>query len=274
MLHTDAEHNNTSISHHVMHIQQFSVCNQTTTSELVIWVQSMHQSLFCFVGTGNQCEIQSTEPIVADLRNDHSFLSWHLSVATSIYPELTTITPTLSTYREPLMQPIALTHTEGVSDDGLCDPPNSKSAENMQFTTTSTTILIPCQTVTVIYSGIMEEHQHYYKALVLANEMLIIPPGCFATVRNEKNVIKAQYIYVICLTFDGGVENADRRKMRLRNGDINDSMNGTRLTVYNFTNLLCLTNTIMFSHCFAISRARSCKCESGGARYHAGQICW
>ncbi len=52
-----------------------------------------------------------------------------------------------------------------------------------------------------------------------------------------KTVIKSKYTYVLCLTFDGGVENACGRKMRLHHGN-EDSMNGTK-SALNISQISC-----------------------------------
>jgi hypothetical protein len=185
---------NTSASEYIMHIRPFTTIEDTTTSPLVIWVQSMHQSHFCLGGMGNQCHIQSTQSIKADLDDEHSFLSWHCSVASSFYPEFNVRNPTLTTYREPLAC------TEGGSDDGSCDSQNSESLEHMQLQTMSTTILIPCQTVTILFARILGEKRHYHSALVLANEMLIIPPQCIVIITSVNTAIERHYNYAVCLT--------------------------------------------------------------------------
>jgi len=199
---------NTSASEYLMHIRPFTTVDDNTTSPLVIWVQSIHQSHFCLRGMGNQRHIQSTEAITADLHDEHSFLSWHCSVATSFYPEFTFRNPTLTTYREPL------SCTEGGSDDGSCDSQNSESLEHMQLQTMSTTILIPCQTVTILFARILGEKRHYHSALVLANEMLIIPPQCIVIVTSVNTAIKRDYNYAICVTFDAEKLNANEHPMK------------------------------------------------------------
>jgi len=168
----------------------------------------MHQSHFCLGGMGNQCHIQSTQSIKADLDDEHSFLSWHCSVASSFFPEFTLCNPTLTTYREPLPCP------EGGSDDGSCDSQNSESLEHMQVTTMSTTILIPCQTVTILFGRILGEKRHYHSALVLATEMLIIPPQCIVIVTSVNTAIKRDYNYAICVTFDAEKLNANEHPMK------------------------------------------------------------
>lgn len=207
----NAQPSNTSVSEYLMHIRPFKTIDDTTTPPLLIWVQSMQQSHFCYGGIGNQCHIQSTETITADLHDKHSFLSWHCSVATSFYPELTLRNPTLTTYREPLPC------TEGGSDDGSCDSQNSEPLQHMQITTMSTTILIPCQTVKILFGRILDGKQHYRSALVLANEMLIIPPQCNVILTSVNTAIKPHYNYAICLTFD--VENVCHRILRALNAN-------------------------------------------------------